>query len=44
MVPKIYKQFYSQKVVTLDEIKPLFPDEQQARNAVANIITPIRPR
>jgi predicted transcriptional regulator of viral defense system len=38
MVPKIYKQFYAQKVVTLDEIKPLFPDEQQARNAVAYLI------
>jgi predicted transcriptional regulator of viral defense system len=38
MVPKIYKQFYTQRVVTLDEIKPLFPDEQQARNAVAYLI------
>lgn len=38
MVPRIYKQFYKQRVVTLDEIKPLFPDEQQARNAVAYLI------
>lgn len=38
MVPKIYKQFYSQRVVTLEEIKPLFPDDQQARNAVAYLI------
>jgi predicted transcriptional regulator of viral defense system len=38
MVPRIYKQFYSQRVVTLDEIKPLFPDEQQARNAVSYLI------
>jgi len=38
MVPRIYKKFYNQRVVTLDEIKPLFPDEQQARNAVAYLI------
>jgi len=38
MVPRIYKQFYSQRVVTLDEIKPLFPDEQQARNAVSYLV------
>jgi len=38
MVPRIYKQFYSQRVVTLEEIKPMFPDEQQARNAVAYLI------
>lgn len=38
MVPRIYKQFYSRKVVTLDEIKPFFPDAQQARNAVAYLI------
>ncbi len=38
MVPKIYKQFYTQRVVTLDEIKPMFPDAQQARNAVAYLI------
>ena len=38
MVPRIYQQFYNQKVVTLDDIKPLFPDEQQARNAVAYLI------
>ncbi len=38
MVPRIYKEFYSQRVVTLDEIKPLFPDAQQARNAVAYLI------
>ena len=38
MVPRIYKQFYTQRVVTLDEIKPLFPDDQQARNAVAYMI------
>ncbi len=38
MVPRIYKKFYSQRVVTLEEIKPLFPDGQQARNAVAYLI------
>lgn len=38
MVPRIYQKFYNQKVVTLEEIKPLFPDEQQARNAVAYLI------
>jgi len=38
MVPRIYKDFYKQRVVTLDEIKPLFHDEQQARNAVAYLI------
>jgi len=38
MVPRIYKQFYGQRVVTLEEIKPLFPDDQQARNAVAYLI------
>ncbi len=38
MVPRIYRQFYSQRVVTLEEVKPLFPDEQQARNAVAYLI------
>jgi len=38
MVPRIYKKFYSQRVVTLDEIKPLFPDDQQARNAVTYLI------
>jgi len=38
MVPRIYKKFYSQRVVTLDEIKPLFPDDQQARNAVSYLI------
>ncbi len=38
MVPRIYKKFYTQRVVTLNEIKPMFPDEQQARNAVAYLI------
>ncbi len=38
MVPRIYKEFYSQRVVTLEEIKPLFPDDQQARNAVAYLV------
>jgi predicted transcriptional regulator of viral defense system len=38
MVPRIYKKFYAQRVVTLEEIKPMFPDEQQARNAVAYLI------
>lgn len=38
MVPRIYRHFYNQKVVTLEEIKPLFPDEQQARNAVNYLI------
>jgi predicted transcriptional regulator of viral defense system len=38
MVPRIYKRFYSQRVVTLEEIKPLFPDEQQARNAVSYLV------
>jgi len=38
MVPRIYKKFYNQRVVTLDEIKPMFPDAQQARNAVAYLI------
>jgi predicted transcriptional regulator of viral defense system len=38
MVPRIYREFYKQRVVTLEEIKPMFPDEQQARNAVAYLI------
>jgi predicted transcriptional regulator of viral defense system len=38
MVPRIYKEFYKQRVVTLEEIKPLFPDAQQARNAVAYLV------
>ena len=38
MVPKIYSQFYKQRVVTLEEIRELFPDAQQARNAVSYLI------
>ncbi len=34
MVPKLYKQFYEQRIFTLDEIKGDYPDPQQARNAV----------
>jgi len=38
MVPRIYREFYKQRVVTLEEIMPLFPDAQQARNAVSYLI------
>ncbi|MEO7995197.1 MAG: hypothetical protein ABI743_12435, partial [bacterium] len=34
MVPRIYEQFYAQRVFDVDEVKPLFPDIQQARNAL----------
>lgn len=34
MVPKLYKQFYEQRVFSLDEATRFFPDKQQARNAV----------
>ena len=38
MVPRIYRQFYKQRVVTLEDIRPMFPDAQQARNAIAYLI------
>ena len=34
MVPRIYEQFYAQRVFDIEEVKPLFPDIQQARNAL----------
>lgn len=34
MVPRIYEKFYAQRVFSLEEVKPLFPDLQQARNAL----------
>ena len=34
MVPKLYKEFYDQRVFTLEEAAGFFPDKQQARNAV----------
>ena len=38
MVPRIYERFYKQRVFTLEEVKPLYPDEQQARNAISYLI------
>jgi predicted transcriptional regulator of viral defense system len=34
MVPRIYEHFYAQRVFDIEEVKPLFPDVQQARNAL----------
>lgn len=34
MVPRLYERFYGQRVFSLEEVKPLFPDVQQARNAL----------
>jgi predicted transcriptional regulator of viral defense system len=38
MVPRVYKHFYKQRVVTLDDILTIYPDPQQARNAIAYMI------